>query len=72
VWSRWPSRLPVGRPGSSGSEFSGAPPIYASDHMPHQRVQTIKHILKFCSRVYECSPTKIGVRPNRKGCSARQ
>jgi hypothetical protein len=34
-------------------EFSGAPPVHAADHVPHQRLQTVEHILKFGSCIYE-------------------
>jgi hypothetical protein len=53
-------------------EFSGAPPLHAADHMPHQRLQTVEHILKFGSCIYEGGPTKTGMRPKREGCSSGQ
>src|ERR1700722_2357268 len=53
-------------------EFSGAPPLHAADHMPHQRLQTVEHILKFGSCVCERGPTKTSMRPKCEGSSSRQ
>jgi hypothetical protein len=52
--------------------ISSAPTVHAADHMPHQRVQTVEHIFKFCSCIYEGSPTETGMYTSREGCSSGQ
>jgi hypothetical protein len=59
-------------PASGFSLISGVPPVHTADHMPHSHVQTVEHVLKFGSCIYEGSPTKTGTRPNRDGCSSGQ